>query len=120
MQSWACGRAYSRRKRICVKTKWQASQPSPSVERLSGAPRSLWVGLLGSLTALPPAAAAEVVSAVHVRLKGAGASVPPRLRAQAFGDIVLTQVQTLLGLHFCYGFHAVACASVAQLSAAVH
>ncbi|KAK9836971.1 hypothetical protein WJX81_003433 [Elliptochloris bilobata] len=57
--------------------------------------RPLWAGLLGSLIALPPAAAAQVVAAVRARVTGASASVPPRLRAEPFGDAVLWQLAAL-------------------------
>ena len=72
---------------------WQ-SDPLGLLRHVRWACRSLWASLLGSLAALPPAAAAEVVSAVHARIAGAGQTVAPRLRAEPFGDAALTQVRS--------------------------
>jgi len=59
---------------------------------MRGVRRPLWAGLLGALAALPPAAAAEAVSAVHARLARAGPAVAARLRAAPFSDAVLGEV----------------------------
>lgn len=88
-------RTMSAHSQVCAGTCRTTTLRKPQVYLLTylgRACRSLWAGLLGSLAALPPAAAAEVVAAVHARIAGAGQTVPPRLRAEPFGDAALGQV----------------------------
>ena len=63
------------------------------------ASRPLWGALLHNLAVLPPATALEILQLLQTRVLGAIPSLPPKLQAEPFGDVALSQVSLRLRDH---------------------